>query len=88
MTGFLFPYFILVINLWKEGVNADSLSSVTGWDSLKDDLTALYELYADVLARFGMDDIELTINFTDENDEASSFLTVENGEITCDVTAQ
>ena len=45
-------------------------------------------LYADVLGRFGMDDIELTINFTDENDEASSFLTVENGEITCDVTAQ
>ena len=78
----------LVINLWKDGVNADSLSSVTGWDSLKDDLTSLYELYADVLARFGMDDIELAINFTDENDEASSFLTIENDEITYDVAAQ
>ncbi len=77
----------ITVNLWKEGINADTINSVTGWDSLQNDMTDLYNLYADVLARFNMDDIVLTINFTDEKDENNIFLTLKDGEFTYDVFA-
>ena len=77
----------IIINLKKEGVNSDTIKNVSGWDTLKDDLTQLYALYANVLQNFHMDDIELIINFTDENDESTIFMTIEKGEITYDVFA-
>ena len=77
----------ITVDLWKEGINADTINSVTGWDSLQNDMTDLYNLYADVLARFNMDDIVLTINFTDEKDENNIFLTLKDGEFTYDVFA-
>lgn len=77
----------ITVDLWKEGINADTINSVTGWDSLQNDMTDLYNLYADVLARFNMDNIVLTVNFTDEKDENNIFLTLKDGEFTYDVFA-
>ena len=78
----------IIINLKKEGVNVDTIKSVTGWDSLKDDLTNLDALYINVLQNFHMDDIELIMNFTDENEESNIFMTIENGDVTFDYFAQ
>jgi len=53
---------------------------------VKKDKLALSDIYESVLQNFNMDEVDLTIQYTDEQEERS-FLTIENGEITYDVFA-
>ena len=76
----------ITVNMWDEGIDADSIKSVNNWDTLRQDKIDLYKLYRNVLENFHMDDIVLTMHFCDAKEE-TSFLTIEDGEITYDVFA-
>jgi hypothetical protein len=76
----------ITVNMWDEGIDADSIKSVNNWDALRQDKIDLYKLYTEVLENFHMDDIVLTMHFCDAKEE-TSFLTIEDGEITYDVFA-
>jgi len=77
----------ITVNMWDEGIDADSIKSVNNWDALRQDKIDLYKLYSNVLENFHMDDdIVLTMHFCDAKEE-TSFLTIEDGEITYDVFA-
>ena len=77
----------ITVNMWDEGIDAESIKSVNNWDALRQDEIDLYKLYSNVLENFHMDDdIVLTMHFCDAKEE-TSFLTIEDGEITYDVFA-
>ena len=76
----------ITVNQWDEGINADTIQNIKNWETVKKDKLALSDIYESVLQNFNMDEVDLTIQYTDEQEERS-FLTIENGEITYDVFA-
>ncbi|MBR7074105.1 MAG: hypothetical protein IKI39_03250 [Oscillospiraceae bacterium] len=77
----------ITVNMWDANVTADNIKSVNNWDTFKQDKLDDYNLYAEILQRFHMDDVTLTLNVTDPNEE-TVFLAIENGEFTTDISAQ
>lgn len=78
----------ITINMWDEDVTADTISSINNWDTVKQDKLNTYNIYAETLAIFGMDqDVELILQYTSP-DEKAPFLTIEKGEVTYDVFAK
>ena len=70
--------------MWDENMDADNIQNVKNWDAYRQDKIDCYNLYVEVLARFGMDDIKLSLNVTDPKEE-TAFLTLAGGEIVYDI---
>ena len=69
-------------------MTADTVSEANNWDDVKQNKIDFYNIYADTLAIFGMDeDVELILNFTSP-DEKTNFLTIDDGKLTYDVLAR
>ena len=77
----------ITVNMWDANVTADNIKSVNNWDAFKQDKLDYYNLYTEILARLGLENVALTLNVTDPAEE-TVFLSVENGEFTTDISAQ
>ena len=70
--------------MWDENMDADNIQNVKNWDAYRQDKIDCYNLYVEVLARFGMDDIKLSLTVTDPKEE-TAFQTLAVGEIVYDI---
>ena len=70
--------------MWDEGITGDTIKDINNWDALREDKIETYNLYVRALEQLGMNDVLLTLQYTDP-DEELSFLTIESGEIQYDV---
>ena len=74
----------ITANMWDEGITGDTIKDINNWDALREDKIETYNLYVRALEQLGMNDVLLTLQYTDP-DEELSFLTIESGEIQYDV---
>lgn len=77
----------ITVNMWDANVTTDNVKSANNWDAVKQDKLDDYNLYTEILARLGLEDVGLTLNFTDPQEE-TVFFAIENGEFTTDLSAQ
>ena len=77
----------ITVNMWDANVTADNVKTANNWDAVKQDKLDDYNLYTEMLARLGLKDVTLTLNFTDPEEE-TVFFAIENGEFTTDLSAQ
>ena len=77
----------ITVDLWDDGIDADTIKNVNNWDDLKQSKITLCSLYANVLENFHMDNIKMIVQYTDAKEELR-FLTIEDGEVTFDYFAQ
>lgn len=73
----------ITVNMWDEGINADTLEHINNWADVRQDKIEIFNLYVRSLKDLGLNDALLTLQYTDEKEERS-FLTIEGGEITYD----
>lgn len=77
----------ITVNMWDANVTTDNVKSANNWDAVKQDKLDDYNLYTEILARLGLENVGLTLNFTDPQEE-TVFFAIENGEFTTDLSAQ
>lgn len=77
----------ITVNMWDANVTTDNVKSANNWDAVKQNKLDDYNLYTEILARLGLENVGLTLNFTDPQEE-TVFFAIENGEFTTDLSAQ
>ncbi len=77
----------ITVFLWENGITSQTFSGINNWEEVKQDKINKYNNYAEVMNEFGMTGkISLSLKYISP-DEDLSFLTIENGEIVYDASA-
>lgn len=76
----------IYIVIWEDGVDSEKVRSIQNWDELKDDKMKMCVELQEVFDQLGIKDGHMVVQYGSVS-ENTSFLTIEDGEVTYDVLA-
>ena len=75
------------VNIWDEGITTENFGLITNWPAIKAFVENTAAGYVDSLPVLGMEGTHVTVRYI-SNSELLSFLTVEDGTVTYETTAE
>ena len=76
----------IYIVIWEDGVDSEKVRSIQNWDELKDDKMKMCVELQEVFDQLGIKDGHMVVQYGSVS-ENTSFLTIEDGEVTYDMFA-